>query len=165
MFNSRPLLDRFTLDHKRSAVEPTPTSVDPLERRSTPRFVPLEHRSWLARRSGETFHPVPVRLLDIGAGGVLIESMHDASTGEEVWFWLDQVGDPSELVPAWVVGVTQGTRDQYRIRLEFQAPCPEHVLKRALQGGLQLRPRPYSVSSDAGEACGVVFVSPAMLFT
>ena len=165
MFNSRPLLDRFTPDLKRSTAEPTPTPIDPLERRSTPRFVPLEHRSWLARRSGETFHPAPVRLLDIGAGGVLIESMHDATTAEEVWFWIDPVGDPGDLVAAWVAGVTRGTRDRYRIRLEFQTPCPEHVLKRALEGALPLRPRPSPVSSDAGEACGVVFVSPAMLLT
>ena len=161
MFEPRRLLYRSNSRRDPTATEPELAPVDPLERRATPRFVPLEHRSWLARRDSDGFHPVPVRLLDISQGGALVESVRDATTSEEVWFWVDPVRDPSDLVPAWVVGVTEDTRDRHRVHLEFHAPCPEHVLERALWCERRLTPGSCLAAPAASDTSGVIFASPA----
>jgi hypothetical protein len=104
------------------------------DRRSTPRLQPVEYRAWLGWWDDADFLSFPVRLLDIGRGGVAAVLDASPPEGRPVWLRLEAGSMPTEGIRATAVGVTQIGPWSFVSRLSFDGPCPPGLWQAATAG-------------------------------
>jgi hypothetical protein len=120
----------------------TAGSPAPQDRRASPRHLALESRAWLGWGSAEDVRPVAAHLLDISRGGAALEAEALPPAGEPLWLCLD-AGGAKLRVRARVVGIGPGPRG-HQVRLAFDEPCPEDLLRLAVCGRRSHRGGPLS---------------------
>jgi len=111
---------------------PGPSAFDPDDPRSGPRCTCLEHRAWVAWWRGAEFRTADARLLDVGTGGASLEA--DVRPDDGRLLLALQGGPPDSSVWARVVRVGRGRLRSYRLHLVFVEPCPEGLLRGAIEG-------------------------------
>ncbi|CAN5895975.1 hypothetical protein BH23PLA1_BH23PLA1_22380 [soil metagenome] len=103
------------------------------DRRREPRHEAIEDRSWLGWWVGLEFVAIAARLLDISQRGAALSTPEPPPVGKPVWLCLQG--------PRWsgsAEGVVLGQSPidpeggHYRVRLEFEEPCPEELFDMAL---------------------------------
>ena len=115
------------------ASRPTPEGTDPADRRNEPRRTSLEHRAWLGWTQERVFRTADARLLDIGLAGALVETNAPVHLDQEILLALTK-GLPDGGVEAAVVRITRGRRLRHRVHLAFTEPCPDSLLRGAIEG-------------------------------
>ena len=102
------------------------------DRRACPRFPVVENRARLDWGDSDGFQVVDARLVDISRGGAALETEQPLPVGDPVWFCLDPDGRALG-VGARVLGCQRDWLE-YRVRLRFDEPCPEPLLRLAIRG-------------------------------
>ncbi|QDV37923.1 hypothetical protein [Tautonia plasticadhaerens] len=103
------------------------------ERRGARRFSAVEDRIWLGWWDGEQFQTLGARLLDVSRTGAAVACPDGPGVGDDAWFCV--VGPSlSGGARARVVGrePTEDDPSMIRLRLNFQARCPDDVYEIAL---------------------------------
>ncbi|ODT99359.1 MAG: hypothetical protein ABS79_04600 [Planctomycetes bacterium SCN 63-9] len=103
-------------------------------RRRTPRLHATEFRVWLGLWvSPDRFEAQAARIENISLGGARIVSLSPLNRSQSVWL---RMGTPAcmECVGATVLEVEKLPEGDYAVRLEFDAPCPRHLILTATEG-------------------------------
>jgi hypothetical protein len=117
----------------RTACISAAASAAPSDRRSTPRFAPVDGHAWFAWDRGDKTSAVAALLLDISQDGAAL--VVDDVPAEGLVAWVRPRSDPKpEWVEAVVRGVERTPRGPHLVRVAFRTPCPWEALRSALYG-------------------------------
>ena len=103
------------------------------EKRGAPRYSPTEARIWFGWWQGPHFITNPALLINISAGGALVQLVDAPSVARPLWLCL-KAGVLAEFAKAYVLEVSPIGRGDHEVRLKFEGPCPTGFFTAAING-------------------------------
>lgn len=104
-----------------------------LEKRGTPRYGPAEAHVWFGWWQGPHFITNPALLINLSAGGALVQLVDAPSVARPLWLCL-KAGALAKFAKASVLEVSPTRRGDHEVRLKFEGPCTSDFFTAAING-------------------------------